>query len=503
MAVIRRASLMTLIAVGIAFPSTMFLVASRAQEAGVGARAIAEPVPESEPRPPAPRHDAGVDHSDAGAETGGAMSRTDAGVGVEPTSPLDQTEPPNRSADPSRLETGGDPVAPPVQPGSAQPPQQPSGSPHPPELSPAPEGAGPPAPRRDAHIPSYSHSQRSGTAEPSTGSSTGSSNGSSNGSSTGSSAGLAAEPSTSHSPADRPSAGHRGALPTLNPLFNNDDSGDSGSGPEIAMLVALLLFAAAMAVATRRVSHRLTRRGLLPRIVRTLDASLRVGVFLLVLGIGRRIAGDSPAYGWFLVAACVAAGWSARNALQDLAARVVLAFEPGIQPGTWVACDEFSGTIERIGLRATWLEDRHGHHVMVPNQKLVNTAMVADETTDGLIEVVVALDHVGLDHVGLDSAPLDSAPLDSAPLDSAALDKTPVANESASRSNARALLGDAVLSSPWIFPGSQPLVLRDPTKPNTWKVRCRLLEPRFALQFEGDLVERVEELAHALPCVSG
>jgi hypothetical protein len=46
------------------------------------------------------------------------------------------------------------------------------------------------------------------------------------------------------------------------------------------------------------------------------------------------------------------------------------------------------------------------------------------------------------------------------------------------------------------------VVLRDPADPIVWRVRTKLLEPRFSVHFEGELLERVEDLLHFEPAPS-
>ncbi|MEZ4288012.1 MAG: mechanosensitive ion channel family protein [Polyangiales bacterium] len=150
--------------------------------------------------------------------------------------------------------------------------------------------------------------------------------------------------------------------------------------------------------------------------------------------------------------------WSLRDLLADLAAGIILVFERRIRPGMWVSGTGFHGSVERRGLRATWLRDGQGHQLAVPNRVLIRDPMVCETVGDTEHEVVVRLEN----H--------DNA------------------------KSIRHCLMDAVLGSPWVLAGALPTVLRDPTDPQLWRVRSRLLEPRFAVQFEGELLERVEEL---------
>jgi hypothetical protein len=50
-----------------------------------------------------------------------------------------------------------------------------------------------------------------------------------------------------------------------------------------------------------------------------------------------------------------------------------------------------------------------------------------------------------------------------------------------------------------VLAGANPIVLRDPADPVVWRVRTKLLEPRFSVHFEGELLERVEDLLRHQP----
>jgi len=93
--------------------------------------------------------------------------------------------------------------------------------------------------------------------------------------------------------------------------------------------------------------------------------------------------------------------------------------------------------------------------VAVPNRLLMQAPVVSDEEGERVQEVVVRLG-------GADAADI------------------------------RRALRDAVLSSPWTTPASEPQVLRDPMDPDLWQVRGRLLSATFASAFQGQLLERAE-----------
>ncbi len=166
---------------------------------------------------------------------------------------------------------------------------------------------------------------------------------------------------------------------------------------------------------------------------------------------------------WGLVVLAVVVGWSVRDLFADVVAGGVLAAERRVKKGVWVSGNGFQGTVEGRSLRATWLRDGQGHRLTVPNRAMVGAPMVYDAGTDAEHEVVVRLE--GYQDAG----------------------------------KVRIALTDAILSSPWVLAGANPVVLRDPADPVVWRVRTKLLEPRFSVHFEGELLERVEDLLRHEP----
>jgi small-conductance mechanosensitive channel len=166
---------------------------------------------------------------------------------------------------------------------------------------------------------------------------------------------------------------------------------------------------------------------------------------------------------WTLVVLALVVGWSVRDLFADLVAGGILAAERRVKRGMWVSGEGFQGTVEGRSLRATWLRDGQGHRLTVPNRAMVGAPMVYDAGADAEHEVVVRLE--GYDDAG----------------------------------RVRMALTDAILSSPWVLAGATPVVLRDPADPVVWRVRTKLLEPRFSVHFEGELLERVEDLLRHEP----
>jgi small-conductance mechanosensitive channel len=156
-------------------------------------------------------------------------------------------------------------------------------------------------------------------------------------------------------------------------------------------------------------------------------------------------------------------GWSVRDLFADLVAGGILAAERRVKKGMWVSGDGFQGTVEGRSVRATWLRDGQGHRLTVPNRAMVGAPMIYDAGADAEHEVVVRLEGY------------------------------------ADAGKVRMALTDAILSSPWALAGATPVVLRDPADPVVWRVRTKLLEPRFSVHFEGELLERVEDLLRYEP----
>ena len=224
------------------------------------------------------------------------------------------------------------------------------------------------------------------------------------------------------------------------------------------LAVGVLLFVA------ERLRGWMTSNLPVQRILGALVLVLRlVGVGLLLAIVLELVpAGQDWILGTLLVLALVV-GWSVRDLFADAVAGAILAAERRVKKGVWVSGDGFEGTVEGRSLRATWLRDGQGHRLTVPNRHMVGAPMAYDTGADAEHEVVVRLE--GYEDAG----------------------------------KVRMALTDAILSSPWVLAGSAPVVLRDPADPVVWRVRAKLLEPRFSYHFEGELLERVEDLLRYHP----
>jgi small-conductance mechanosensitive channel len=240
------------------------------------------------------------------------------------------------------------------------------------------------------------------------------------------------------------------------------DGTDEESSPERRPLLVLflsLLGVGLLLFAAERVRAWITVNVPLRRGVGALVVFLRLTGLGLLIGIAIELlpAGRDWIFGGLVVLAIVT-GWSVRDLFADVVAGAILAGERRVRKGMWVSGDGFQGTVEGRSLRATWLRDGQGHRLTVPNRAMVGAPMVYDSGGEAEHEVVVRLE-------GYDDA-----------------------------SRIRLALNDAILSSPWVLAGATPVVLRDPADPVVWRVRSKLLEPRFSVHFEGELLERVEDL---------
>jgi small-conductance mechanosensitive channel len=228
-------------------------------------------------------------------------------------------------------------------------------------------------------------------------------------------------------------------------------------------LIVVLLAGLLLGSLLRRLREALPTAGALPRTLAITHGALRLAILVVFLALLTRLlpAWMSPALPWMVLAAAAALGWSARDVLPDAVAGVVLAFERRIRRGVWLSGEGFAGTVEGLGIRATTLRDARGHRVSIPNRRLLSAPVVSDTSVGSEHEVTLRI-----------------------PMEQPA-------------ARIRRALHDAVLLSPWVPPDARPVVLRDPDEPALWHVRSSLLEIRFAARFEGELLERAEEiLAH-------
>jgi small-conductance mechanosensitive channel len=225
----------------------------------------------------------------------------------------------------------------------------------------------------------------------------------------------------------------------------------------IAMTFAIVVLMVLAALLSSFVRRQNDGRTTLSRLASSSNKVLRVlaALLLLLLAIAWLPVDAIP---FALLAAALALGWSLRDVLPDLIAGAVLAFERRVRPGMWLAGENFSGVVERVGLRATWLRDATDRRVAVPNRALVSNPVTSDDGRFPTREVIVRIE------------------------------------TDASAEIVRRAIIDAVLASPWTPVSALPSVQRDGADPSTWHVRARVLDLSFAGSFEGELLERAEAM---------
>ncbi|MCB9652695.1 MAG: mechanosensitive ion channel [Deltaproteobacteria bacterium] len=168
-----------------------------------------------------------------------------------------------------------------------------------------------------------------------------------------------------------------------------------------------------------------------------------------------------PLLGWGLLALVVFLLVAGRDLLRDVVAWLTIGFERRIRPGVWLSGGWVSGQVERIGLRSTVVVGDSGRRVVVPNRRFLeeivgaNAARWAERTMEVRIDSrlsVVAL---------------------------------------------RAILRDAVLSSPWVPVDARPEFVRDSEDGSKWTIRTPVLAPGWGACLEGEIIERVNEAIEA------
>lgn len=277
--------------------------------------------------------------------------------------------------------------------------------------------------------------------------------------------GKRAAPDKKEIPADRPSQEPPPSIarrpPAPKPAVEPPPVEDSSS---LFILFLSLVAVGVVLLIVERARSWITTNIPLRRVLGVLGWVLRLTAFALVVAIVLELLPDGPNWIlWALGVLALVVGWSVRDLFADLIAGGILAAERRVKKGMWVSGDGFQGTVEGRSLRATWLRDGQGHRLTVPNRAMVGAPMVYDAGVDAEHEVEVRLE--GYQDAG----------------------------------KVRLALTDAILSSPWVLAGATPVVLRDPADPVVWRVRTKLLEPRFSVHFEGELLERVEDLLRYEP----
>ncbi len=243
-------------------------------------------------------------------------------------------------------------------------------------------------------------------------------------------------------------------------LWSSAFPGLPGDGWTVLGMLSVLLVSMLLVTLISRARLGLPVQGVIPGALALLHVLIQLFALLTAAGIVARLLPPAlaPAVPWAIVAVAVAVGWSTRDIMPDLIGAAVISFERRIRPGIWMSTGELSGLVERRGLRAVWLRDGHGNRIAVPNRQLLSTHVAVQEAAGPVHEVTLRVEDLG-----------------------------------PTKEVRRALL-EATLTSPWVRPDAAPAVRQDGGDPKLWHVRAHLLEMRFAGRFEGDLLERTEDV---------
>ncbi|TNE86518.1 MAG: mechanosensitive ion channel [Deltaproteobacteria bacterium] len=235
-----------------------------------------------------------------------------------------------------------------------------------------------------------------------------------------------------------------------------------GFGTALRLLV-WVLFALFAELQLNRLRRRLLRTGVLPAALTLGAQALRlVAMFGGVLVLAALLPESMlPVLPIAMLGGALAIGVSVWTVLPDVWSGVLLSVEQRLLPGQWIRTGDLSGEVEQVGLRATQIVDRHGGRILIPNRHLTAEAFTAEEVRWPPVDIAV-----------------------------------PVPPE-LSAEEARALLNEAVMLSPFLAPNSDAALVQEQFAPPIWRVRARIVEAHWADEFEGALRERVRELLEA------
>ena len=229
------------------------------------------------------------------------------------------------------------------------------------------------------------------------------------------------------------------------------------SGFGLVLLVLLTLLALYV---LDRVRRPLPDRGFVPRVLGLAHLALRLAAVVMVVMLASRLLPIwlRPALLLSIAAVAIAIGFGAVwSILPDIVGGIVLLTEGRLRPGLWIVGDGFCGTVEQVGPRLTLLRAPDGSLASVPNRHLVKAPIHATDRRWHEIEVELTAPP------GFDAAHI------------------------------RRAIEDAVLCSPYIPPNPALSLMRDPSTPERWRLRARLLDASYRPHFEGQLLERIEE----------
>ncbi|MEN0065107.1 MAG: mechanosensitive ion channel domain-containing protein [Myxococcota bacterium] len=234
-------------------------------------------------------------------------------------------------------------------------------------------------------------------------------------------------------------------------------------GPQALFGLALFAFVSLGAAGlARSFRARLRPIGILPSLmVGTEIFGRAIAVVVALTAIVALLpVGIVPALTWIAIGAAIAVGWSLREILPDVLAWVVLATEGQLARGVWIRSGDYHGAIDSFTLRSVWIVDAHGQRISIPNRVLLQQPIQA--ATESFPQVHVAMRLPNID-----------------------------------ATQARTVLWESAMLSPWLAPSTTPSIGQDPSDPDRWHVSVELLEGAYEDDFAGSFPERVHEVLAA------
>lgn len=114
-------------------------------------------------------------------------------------------------------------------------------------------------------------------------------------------------------------------------------------------------------------------RGLPYAISRALHYTILVSGFLLAVAA---LGFDMTKFTILAGAFTVGVGFGLQNIFNNFVSGIILLFERPVQVGDLIQIDDISGTVDRIGIRASIIRASNGSEIIVPNGKLISERLV-------------------------------------------------------------------------------------------------------------------------------
>jgi small conductance mechanosensitive channel len=146
---------------------------------------------------------------------------------------------------------------------------------------------------------------------------------------------------------------------------------------EIAVaLVALLLLWLLARFVRGLVQGELSRRRIQPEVVRLVSRVTFVGVLVVGLFVGASVVGQGQLGASGVLAATILAALGVQDILRNYVSGIYLLTERRLNIGDEIEFGGHVGTIIEIRFRVTYVRDKDGSLIVVPNSELFNSVVV-------------------------------------------------------------------------------------------------------------------------------